>query len=89
MSERKIGRITDIENRVGLIERAGKEKAEEHQEIDAEISPNAGPDDATTTPVNLFDRFLVGRRCGFCIRGDRRSRRGRCLCYLYPRFDLP
>src|SRR5271156_1181860 len=81
-AERKIRGVADAENSIRFVQRAGKEKAEEHQEVDAEISPDTGPNYATTAPVDIFDRFFVGRGGCFGFRCGGSSRRGRCLCYL-------
>src|SRR5262249_18423212 len=42
-AQTEIGWKAGGENRVGLIERPRKEKPQEHQEVDAEIAPNTGP----------------------------------------------
>ena len=39
----EIGGIADMKIGIGFVQRAGKEKPQEHQEIDAEISPNDRP----------------------------------------------
>src|SRR5271170_2929722 len=65
---------TDIEDGIGFVERAGEEKAEEHQEVDAEISPNERPDNSAATGVDGLGRSLRFRRLG-CDRSRRYRRR--------------
>src|SRR5271170_4262454 len=65
---------TDIEDGIGFVERTGEEKAEEHQEVDAEISPNERPDNSAATGVDGLGRSLRFRRLG-CDRSRRYRRR--------------
>jgi len=45
-AEIEVGRIADAKNRIGLVEGAREEKPQKHQKVDAEIAPDARPNDA-------------------------------------------
>src|SRR5271169_3856866 len=73
-AQAEISGKTDIEDGIGFVERAGEEKTEEHQEVDAEISPNERPDNSAATGVDGLGRSLRFRRLG-CDRSRRYRRR--------------
>src|SRR5271170_6543467 len=74
-AEAEISGKTDIEDGIGFVERTGEEKAEEHQEVDAEISPNERPDNSAATGADGLGRGLTRLPVrNFCNRPV-------CCCY--------
>src|SRR5271155_4808706 len=73
-AQAEIRREADIEDGVGFVQRAGEEKTEEHQEVDAQVPPNKRPDDSAAAGVDGFGRKMPFRRLG-CNRSRRDRRR--------------
>jgi len=68
-SETEIGGKADIKSGIGLVQSAGKEKPEEHQEVHAEVAPNTGPYNSAAARI---DGLRSGLRFGRLRRGRRR-----------------
>src|SRR5208282_1433906 len=83
-AEGEVGGIANGKDGGGLEEDAREEKPEEHEEIDAQIAPDAGPDDAAADVHGLIGYFFVGFRGSGRLCGGRRSARRWCLavCWL-------
>ena len=60
-TEREIRGVSDIENGIGLVQRAREEEPQEHQEVDAKIAPDTRPDNSSAAVIDFLDyRFCVG-----------------------------
>src|SRR2546426_441244 len=69
-TQREVLRIADGEDRLGLEQRARKKEAQEHQEVDTEIAPDARPNDPSAHLVGSCGCFFRGL---FCRSLGRRS----------------
>lgn len=78
-SQLETGRIPYVDDGVWLIECPRKEETQEHQEIHAEVAPDASPDQAAPLFINidecscrllgfLWPDYYAGRRGTICCR---------------------
>ena len=65
---------SDVESGIWFVQRAGKEKPEEHQEVNAQIPPNTRPYNSAAAGIDRLCRSLCFRRLR-CRRSRRRRRR--------------
>src|ERR1700683_2891465 len=77
-SQGEIRGIADGKNRIWFVQGSRKEKSEEHQEINSQISPHAGPNHAPALLIDVLGRIrfgLFGLGCcwlGRCSSGGNR-----------------
>ena len=63
-AETEIGGKADVEGGIGFVQSAGKEKAEEHQQVDAEIAPDTSPYNSAAARIDRLGGGLCFRRLG-------------------------